>query len=366
MDFKIFRTDERPRILFAALALATICVLGPSTAHATPTWNLWDEPVPPGPVTSVSVGPSDIPFIVADGRVYYLGIGKGACLPGRVRVCANKWIEVPGISASQVFVSEAGQPYALEASTGRVMTANGAKAAPAIWVPGTSWSLISRTFGTACLSAFAISGFNTNLGQAFYTAPADFTDSYSTPVWGLGCDSGDDKSIWSLPLAVNNGVFFQPGWHQVASGQGAATGKVAVFSTNSSVGVVTEIWFQDSTATGGLTWIYNEVRDRVVSVPNPFVLGSAKPVPPRAVGTAITDHYARFMQAGRAKGWIFKWDDAANTWSYVIGDPPTGPIEGLGAYSAYYPSTVATFVPTELWAFDSQGNLYTLNDSVVR
>ena len=114
----------------------------------------------------------------------------------------------------------------------------------------------------------------------------------------------------------------------------------------------------DSQSTGGLTWIYDQGHDKVVNIANPPDRVTSNPT---TIGTAITDHYARFRSPSYALGWVYRWDDTARAWVYVVGDPAHDFIEQT-AFTGKYLSSAGWIGPSRLWAIGNSGSLYYLAD----
>jgi len=333
----------------------------PSSADAK---MIWSEVATPAPVTALAVGPNDVPFISTNGPVFYLGYNQGTC-SGTPRLCQDKWISVPGVSAEQLFVTMDGEPYALDPS-GRVNAAvqpNNANPATDIWVPGTSW-ILGYDWGSGCANAFAVSGYIATRPEAFRT-PQAYLSPWDETYWAVGCGAGDDSPLWLQSLQYNpiGGIQTQ-GWQPLATRQNATSNRIAIFTRNEPIGPVQDVWFQDSLASGGGTWLYDQAHDKVINVPNPPLRTSTKPIPPLTRGSAITDHYARFRSASTNVGWVYRWDDNAGSWVYVAGDTTGGPVDLL-AHSEAYNSSVGWIGPSRVWATDTSGRLYVLFDAGV-
>jgi hypothetical protein len=159
------------------------------------------------------------------------------------------------------------------------------------------------------------------------------------------------------------------GWTRIARAQHATSQKVAVFTHREPVGEIQQTWFLDSEASGGLTWIYDPNYDQVVNVANPPDPSSFSWTPPLTVGTAITDHYARFRSPSsfgvfRGGAWVYQWDDDTRSWKSLVADDVPGGITML-AHAPVHDTSVGKVGPSRLWAAGGDGHLYVLSEKPV-
>jgi hypothetical protein len=286
------------RAKVCAFALGLAALIGAAPAEAALQW--WQIPAP-GAVSAVAVGPNDIPFVIVDGTVYYLSRNHGPCVG---IYCPDKWISLPGIDATALFIDMAGQPYALKRTTGEVFVANTANPSrTAIWKPGGPWTLAYYWWG--CVKSFAVSGFISSRPQAFLTSGGGLLSSWDQPIWATDCGSDDDTTLWVLPRTRAGG---SPGWRQLVASEPAVSQKVAVFTRYAPAGPRQEVVFLDSVDRLGRIWVYDQDDDELVSRKNPTPRSGPTQKP--AIGTAITDHFARFRRLDKNAGWVFQWDDA--------------------------------------------------------
>lgn len=345
----------RPTTILGLSLLALASTVFPQPASAAgPKWE-WVEVPTPGTslsVWSVAVAPNNVPFVQTDdGVVWYLKRGT-------LQTPKDKWIRLDGVAAKSLTADLDGTIWALDAS-GVAWQPNGVADPNFRPMPGYGWKA-ARGWGSGCAKAMATSGVGPDLTEAFLTPPSKNWDRYT---WATGCDGGNDSSLWVTRRTMDSGGSFSTsGWKNIASGQGATSAKVAVFTHYGLLGAVQKVWFQDSEASGGATWTYDEERDKIVNVPNPATRDSTKPTPSRARGTAITDHYARFKSASASsnRGWVYRWDDETETWVYVIGDPSSISYIKDIAYSGAYSSKIGWLTGSVLWATDNWGRLYYL------
>jgi hypothetical protein len=343
-------------VVSGALALTMALLAAPASAKLT-----WVPLAAPGAVTSVGVASNDVPFVsTTDGKVWYLGRGKGACT-GKPKICADKWIEIPGINTTLITVTTEGQPLAIDADSGRVIDGRSAKKAKATdtWVPA-RWEQ-AMAWQPGCVTSVVETGAISGGPLAFETPP------YPSYVWdkdlyAVGCSSDNDTSIWIMRRwnePFNGGVKSLP-WRQLAAKQGAASQKVALFTTFQPAGPNEEVWFLDSYESGGRLWMYDKAKDVLVEQRRPPT-PSTKPNPPPVRGTAITDHHARFTFGNSPTGKIYRWNDDTTKWVYLVDDPADAQIQNL-AYAPSYEASGGTFGPSQLWANDTAGTLYVMRD----
>jgi len=352
-----FRRLRHAKVLPVSLMALVGALTFHAKAQATPTWT---EVPAPGNVVAVAVGPADVPYVVTSGSsggLWYLGYGQGECSSGALRICADKWIPVASFDPIQLSTNAGGFLYVADGIQ-RLVSANGV--ADPNWRPNGDWTVLS---GGRCITAAAVTGELT--GNVAFRPQTPVTN-WSGALWTIGCGPPEhDYPISVLHRWADSAGVHDTGWQPVAQRQHATSTHVAIFSRVETTGTFQDVWFLDSLGSGGLTWIYDSSRDRVVNVPNPPDPASTQAVPPLLVGTSITDHYERFQPHGSTTpGSIYRWDDAAQRWVYVIGDPPTGFRSEL-AHAAAYNANSGRVGPSRLWAA-SAGRLYVLFDQVVK
>jgi hypothetical protein len=337
-------------ILVGLLGISSILVF-PQPAAAVPKWAWQQVPTPGWDVHAVAVAPNDVPFIQApNGTVWYLKVGN--------LQTPDKWILLDGVASRSLAADLDGTIWALD-HDGVALQPTGVENPNFRPMPGYGWAA-AKGWGSGCAKAMATSGVGPDLTEAFVTPASRSWDRYD---WVIGCDDGDDSSLWVIRRTMDSGgAFHSSGWQNIASGQGATSAKVAVFTHYGPIGAVQDVWFQDSLASGGLTWIYDQNHDKVVNVPNPVTRDSVKPSPPRTKGTAITDHYARFKSSNPKsnRGWLYRWDDDTEEWVYVADDPSSKVYIDKIAHSEAYASKVGWLGGSSVWGTDNFGRLYRL------
>lgn len=346
MKFRI-----RPTTILGLSLLALAATVFPQLAAAAPRWEWIEYPTPNnGDVHSLAVAPNNVPFVQArNGTVWYLQRGN--------LQTPDKWIPLERVKSRSLAADLDGTIWALD-SAGVAWQPTGIEDPNFRPMPGWGWKA-ARGWGSGCAKAMAASGVGPDLTEQFLTPASRSWDRYD---WVIGCDGDKDSSLWVIQRRIDSGgKFYSSGWKNIASAQGATSSKVAVFTHYSPVGAVQKVWFLDSVASGGATWTYDEARDKVVNVPNPYTRDSTKPTPPRTRGTAITDHYARFKSSNpnSNRGWLYRWDDDTEAWVYVANDPASNVYITQIAHSGTYFSKVG-WLGSQVWALDHFGRLYYL------
>lgn len=349
---------RRTGICGLSLAVLSMTLGGPAAAAR---WQ-WTEHSTPDVIAAVAVAPNDVPFVQGrSGRVWFLQ-------PPAHLGDAETWVSLPGITSYSLTADIDGTMWALN-SSGIPSQPTGNEDPNFHPVSGMGWRA-AALWGSACASSMTTTGVGPDLTEAFLTPLANNWDRYD---WIVRCPTNatfptgtpTDSSIWVLHRWRTSGVISSSDWMRVAGGQHATTAHLATFLNYGPAGAVQDVWLLDSEASGGLTWVYNKGQDRVINVPNPFTPsapGSTKPTF-QTVGTALTDHYGRFRDPNSLTGWVYRWDDAAQAWTYVIGDPTGARIAKIASFEAYNYSR-GQVGASRLWAVDTSGRLYYLTDVV--
>ncbi len=377
--------------LYIGLAPGSAEAASPDFIILPPSCSFVWTPLGTGCARTISVGANNVPWILGcpDGNanatgpawVYYLSYSNS----GGNLISTPKWNYDNFGQAIDVFVNLNGTPW-VSAANGQFYLDNLAPAAGSVDTqPNGQWAEVSVPnvgyMGPAVVSA-NYTNSSVNAGVLWYPQqPTDYANPYLiNQVWGIGCGNVCNRGPF-LPLSGNpNGnifttefqvlddygqsSFYDTPWQHLP---GAAIA-IALFTdppTSATLGngsnTVQNPWVLNEQ---GQIWIWNPSAYNWVQAPL-FPTGSQ-------VARSITDHYA--IDSGNN---VWQWNGTsagAGSWVEMRGLDPvytgsSGPsIKQLAfsqAATGHLVGQSANIGPSELWAVDYSGNVYTADFTCV-
>jgi len=347
-----------------AVAAFSVTVAWTRVAGAAGQW----IPLGAGCASAISVGANNVPWIIGCEP------NSGAYIPEHQRgpdslyyltwtgdslIRTPRWVDANFHNAMWLSVNVQGFPFVTDTSgtlygISTVPDGNGDD------VPSGTWFDYGPGAGAIAAGVEATPAQGSHPGVLFYPDVLHCDDIYGY-MWGIGCsgDCGmrhfDDDSIWKAEFTIGNGGYSIGSWSRM---NGGVAQQPAVFSdlgtsadgtdTYQNVWILTaeeEVWYWD----GNGTWT------------------NAKPPEPIM---AITDHNVLGVS-----GQVYAWTDGNGHPGPSRGFPggkwvAIGPKYPALAAIAYSSAVTAAFEnesgvigPSELWALDTEGNVYTLSSA---
>jgi hypothetical protein len=306
-------------------AMTAVGMLASTIAHASPVWT----PMPGVTGTQIGVGAGDIPFVLrSDGHLFY---GRNVLVNvGGINVINWQWVDSGGVGTI-LAVNLNNEPF-LETTSGH------------FWAfTNPSWQqmpLMRVTDGTlACMNAFVVDVTVVNPQYVFpnTTSHAGSIDKF----WGLDCTAS--PGLWQLNANWHGLVWDSVTWNQIDTGDGHV---LALFSTTSGSTVSQTPWI----IAFNTAWAWN----------GSVMVQTVKPWFNSRNITWLSDGYALASnQVWKWNGTIFGSPASTLPWLPTSGVPPTGATLSKIAAAGTLPGINVT---SHIWALDTAGNVYRLDD----
>lgn len=350
--------------VFVTLMALGLTLSAARVAHAEPTWVLADGG---GCATAISVGANDIPWVIGCGApaVFYLANVR-SCTGSNLCVATTKWVDANKPGALNIATNLNGKTFITDTAgelwlEGYEVNTLGP---PNVWIPLPT----SFAGSPACIQSFAVSSGTQNPVEMIeFENSVNFSGTFDH-LWGVGCGGNPNAPLFTIgpliqPIHDDPSIYFAlPVWNQYG-GPADAASQMALF-TEPGPNIDQVPWV----VANGRLYVN---RDGAFSV-IPTVIGGGSRFLSVLRVKYLTDHYILandgnvYRWHGNAHGWdgnTFGGD--ATSWILVAGPTPNAPIKQI-AWSQALPNTArGTIGPSRLWAIDTNGAIYTLQDTIV-
>jgi len=344
-------------VTLAASGLS-LALVWSGAAHAAGEW----VPLGAGCASAIAVGPNNVPWIIGcepnsgayipehqrgPDSVYYLTWTEGSLIQ------TPRWVDANFHNAMWLAVNANGIPFVTDTNGTLYSTLQTVSNGDV--VPAGTWGEYGP--GVGALAA----GLETNpfgrAGELFYP---DQTRVSASPnhFWGIGCSGNcgmrhfDDDSIWTAEATITGGGVSMGAWSRM---NGGVAQQPAVFTDLGTAGdgsdtyqnpwILTaeeEVWYWN----GNGTWTNAKPPEPIMAITDHNVLGVSGQV------YAWTDGNGN---PGPSRGYPGKWVAVGPKYSALAA------IAWSQAVSGQFVNQSSNIGPSELWALDTEGNVYTLS-----
>lgn len=332
-------------VLFCSL-VAPATILGEArSAWAQAIWveQNGDYNGGPGCATAITVSANNLPVVLGCGlgtnTVFYQR-GYASCPNGQFCNLVPLWNRLGGLTTVSHIVNDLnGDIWATDTSGNLVFAVGTGEGG----YSGAFTELATTYYGgTACITSLAAPVAQTTPE----VVPPETSGASSLlfgTFWGVGCGGDPNATLWMLPIDLLMPYAYYYGsteWQQVGAAEYNAAYEIALFTDLNGTTITQSPWV---VANGNVYFYNGQYFQQQVGAP--------------ADVTYVTDHY---IVAG---GNVYWWNGTANgggttTWTEVIGPTPNAPIRQIAWSQAVPGTSVGTVGPSQLWAIDTEGNIY--------